>query len=298
MKLKELIERTSLKAAGLRAGLDVRMVEGLLMCTPIDPDDSRYTLDFVLPSMKMVEACRADDFDFFQPFIDAGKITVEDMHRAAARYHLGKTKSGQPLFWMIDDMRDPQDAHIMPDTWISTLLKAREPLLRYWRPTHCLFGLHLLCHTDHTDHIGNFSSNGRASTNDKASVGPVRAVCNTPVCVVESEASAVVLSELIPESLWMAYASMSFLSVEFFAPLMGRTVTVYPPTDASFATFPFFDELATAVRKRYRMNITVATLLEDHATDEQKARGIDLLDFLREAIGGRTHPSPPHGSPR
>ena len=105
------------------------------------PSDIRHQVDFILPSMPMVEACRADDFDFFEPFIAAGKVTVEQMRHAAERYYLGKTKSGQPIFWMIDDMLTPLDAHI-GSTWISTLLKVREPLLEYWQVQHCLFGLH------------------------------------------------------------------------------------------------------------------------------------------------------------
>ena len=53
-------------------------------------------LDFMLPSMPMVNACRADDFDFFQPLLDSGDLTVDQMHHAAQRYHLGKSKSGLP----------------------------------------------------------------------------------------------------------------------------------------------------------------------------------------------------------
>ena len=252
MKVEELIGRTSLRVAGQSVGVDVRMVEGRLECQAIDPDDPRYTMDFVMPTMKMVEACRADDFDFFQPLIDAGKLTAEQMHHAAGRYHLGKTRSGQPIFWMIDEMMDPLDGHVGADGWISTALKRREPLLRYWRPSHCFFGQHLL------------TDEGRA------------------VCVVESEQSAVVLSELFPESIWMAYVSIAFLSVERFAPLQGHPVTIYPCTDASFTTFPFFEDLAASVRKRYGMHVTVASILEDYATDEQKERGIDILDFIME----------------
>ena len=97
----------------------------------IEPEVSRPS-DFMLPSFPMIEACRANDFDFFLPFLDSGRLTIEDMHHAAERYHLGKTRSGQPVFWMIDDMLQPLDAHI-GEGWISTLLKRREPLLECWR---------------------------------------------------------------------------------------------------------------------------------------------------------------------
>jgi hypothetical protein len=90
MTLKEILSKCSLETLGREMGLEIRFVEGQLVCKPLDPDDPRYSADFILPSMKMVEACRADDFDFFLPWIEAGKITVEQMHRACQRYHLSE----------------------------------------------------------------------------------------------------------------------------------------------------------------------------------------------------------------
>ena len=106
----------------------------------------------------LTDFIKKNDFDFFQPFIAAGKLTVADMHHAAQRYHLGKTKSGQPMYWMIDDMLQPLDAHIGQDAWISQLLKKREPLLSSWQVHHCLFGLHLLTNTNLTNPTNNFSA--------------------------------------------------------------------------------------------------------------------------------------------
>lgn len=260
MLLKEIIAKSSVKAAGREAGLEVRMVEGQLVCRPLDPDDARYSVDFILPSMKMVEACRADDYDFFQPWIEAGRLTVAQMHHASARYHLGKSRSGKPMFWMMDERLEPQDAHIGSEGWLSTALKRREPLLSQWCPAHCLFGLHLLA---------------------SQPAGPL-----LPVAIVEDETSALVLSELFPETLWMAYVTIGHLDMRLFAPLTGRTVTIYPRTDPSFSTYLFFHDLAEEVRQHYDIHIGVASVLEDHATAEQKERCIDLLDFLREGIQG------------
>ena len=224
--------------------------------------DIRHQVDFILPSMPMVEACRADDFDFFRPLIDSGDLTVDQMHHAAQRYHLGKTKSGQPIFWMIDDMLQPLDAHI-GDTWISRILKQREPLLDCWQVQHCLFGLNLLSHTDFTDFTDNVSG-------------------LKPVSIVESEMSAVVLSEVLPESIWMAYATTSHLVPDLFAPLEGQTVTIYPRTDPTSSTFLFFEELADQTRRIYDIDLRVDSTLEDHATDDQKDRCIGLLEFITE----------------
>lgn len=215
--------------------------------------DIRHQVDFILPSMPMVEACRADNFDFFEPFIAAGKVTVEQMRHAAERYYLGKTKSGQPIFWMIDDMLQPLDAHI-GDSWISRILKQREPLLDCWQVQHCLFGLHLL------------------------------GVVGGDVCVVESEASAVVLSELFPESIWMAYATTSHLVPDLFAPLEGRRVTIYSRTDPTMSTFLFFEDLVDQTLRLYDLDLHVDTTLEDYATEDQKERSIDILDFIKEPL--------------
>jgi hypothetical protein len=287
MKLSELLARTSLKSLGREIGLDVQMVEGQLVCTPLDPNDPRYSMDFVMPSMKMISACRADDFEFFQPFIAAGKLTVEQMHHAAQRYHLGKTKSGQPMYWMIDDMLQPLDAHIGQDTWISQLLKKREPLLQYWQVHHCLFGLHLL-HTDFEPlDEGAAIKQGSSLSAYAASrlTGTLKSAgLKKPICIVECESSAVVLSELFPDSIWMAYCTVPHLDIDLFAPLEGRTVTIYPCTDPCMSNLLFFEELCDSVRKYYDITISVDRTLEDHATDAQKSRHIDLLDFLRESL--------------
>ena len=288
MKWNEVFCNT-FKSIGREVGLDVQMVEGYLTCTPLDPDDPRYSVDFILPSMKMVEACRANDFDFFQPWIEAGKITEEQMHHAAECYHLGKTKSGQPIFWMIDDMLDPLDAHI-GNGWISTILKKREPLIASWCPTHCLFGTHLLSErpTKGCDvPLRKHSARGGTTSQDvfernNTALRPKGT--DRTVAIVESEKSAVILSELFPETIWMAYATTPHLSPDLFAPLEGCTVTFYPRTDPTLSTFLFFEDLADQTRRQYDLDITVDTTLEDHATASQKDRCVDILEFLIDSL--------------
>ena len=255
MKVKELLSRTSLKAIGREIGLGISVVNRHIDINPLT-SDIRHPSDFLLPSQPMIDACRADDFDFFQPFIDAGKLTTEQMRHAAEHYHLGKTKSGQPIFWMIDDMQTPLDAHIGTDAWISTLLKVREPLLECWQVQHCLFGLHLTSDFSHQ---------------------------TSPIAIVESEQSAVVLSELFPECTWMAYVNTLHLCPDLFAPLEGHTVTIYPRTDPTLSTFLFFEDLVDITRRQYDIDITVDSTLEDHATADQKDRCIDILDFILES---------------
>ena len=243
--------------------------------------DVRKSVDFSIPSMPMVEACRADDFDFFAPFIAAGDLTVKQMLHACQRYYLGKTRSGRPVFWMVDDMLTPLDAHIGSSAWLSALLKAREPLIASWQVTHCLFGLHLLGHTDLTDDTDNFLNTDSCVPSVASGKAERQSVCpNKTVCVVESETSAVILSELFPEYVWMAYVTTAHLRPELFAPLLGHKVVLFPRTDPTLSNFLFFKDLAALVRQRYELDITVNRVLEDRATDEQKERCIDLVDFL------------------
>lgn len=215
--------------------------------------ETRKQVDLMLPSWPMVDACRADSLDAFQPFIAAGKLSVEDMHQACDRYYLGKTKTGTPIYWMIDDMNTPLDAHI-GDRWISTLLKNREPLIANWQVQHCLIGLHLLAHAE------------------------------SPISIVESESSAIVLSALFPETIWLAYATTTHLVPDLFAPLEGHIVTIYPNTDPTLSNYLFFQDLVTLTQQQYDLDITISPLLEDNATPTQKDRNIDLLDYLKESL--------------
>lgn len=238
--------------------------------------DVRQQVNFILPSWPMVDACRADSLDAFLPFIAAGKLSVEDMCQACDRYHLGQTKTGTPIFWMIDDMNTPLDAHI-GNRWISTLLKQREPLINAWHVQHCLFGLHLLAH------IGDWRNCGVAKPKaSNATGGPVPS--ESPISIVESESSAIVLSALFPETIWLAYATTSHLVPDLFAPLEGHIVTIYPNTDPTLSNYLFFQDLVTLTQEYYDIDISVDSTLEDHATDDQKERCIDLLDYLKESL--------------
>ena len=242
----------------------------------IAPEVKRQ-VDFILPSIAMVEACRGDDFDFFRPAIDTGRLTVDNMHHAANRYHLGRTKSGKPIFWMIDETGTPLDAHIGTSGWLSTLLKKREPLLQGWQVEHCLFGQHLLM-----SDVRWKKEDGRGSRNATLSPTSPLSPQQSNISVVESERSAVVLSELYPESLWMATGYAANLRVELLKPLDGRRVVLFPPTDESQDTYFAWLEVADQARRMYSLDISVSTVLEENATPDQKARKIDLVDYLFE----------------
>ena len=223
----------------------------------------------------LVELCRADDADFCQEVVAKGWLSEAQMAHAAERYRLGKSKKGKPIFWMIDERGIALDGRIGV-TWVSMIFKRRYPECgRYIVTKHCLFGEHLI-------------SERRATLGTDPSVQPeVADICVSPQCctvaIVESERSAVVLSELFPECIWMAYSYPSNFTVDKLAPLQGCVVSIYPHTDPTGCTYVSFLELADQARRLYDIDLSVVSLLEEHASEEQKERCIDILDFITES---------------
>lgn len=217
---------------------------------------------YSLPSPLMVDACRSDDSDFCHETVASGILTESQMRQAAERYRLGKSRSGKCIFWMIDEREGILDGRIDSPTmtfddahpiWISLMLKAREPdLLSFWQAPRCLFGLHLL------------SERGSGKS----------------VAIVESERSAVILSELFPQFVWLAYVNALCFTIDMLKPLKGRKVVLYPPTDSTGSTYLFWYDIADRARKCYHLDISVSYLLEDKATPQQKESRIDLVGLL------------------
>jgi len=227
------------------------------------------------------DECRSDDSYFCREVVAKGYLTEEQMHRAAARYQLGKSRSGKTIYWLIDESGVCRDGHI-GSSWVSEMLRHRFPdLAQYVRARHCLFGLHLLNSSYPT---GASHLNGSPPTGGvlaKASVPAGRARGDlSPVSIVESEASAVILSELQPEFTWMAVANIRGFSIEMLEPLKGRKVVVYPDTDDTMSNYVTWLDLAELARHSFHLDISVSNILEKHATVEQKKRKIDLIDFL------------------
>ena len=136
----------------------------------------------------------------------------------------------------------------------------------------CLFGMQLRSATLGTD----------PSVQPEVADIFVSPQCCT-VAIVESERSAVVLSELFPECIWMAYSYPSNFTVDKLAHLQGCVVSIYPHTDPTGCTYVSFLELADQARRLYDIDLSVVSLLEEHASEEQKERCIDILDFITES---------------
>ena len=200
----------------------------------------------------IAEQCLSADTDFCRETVAQGLLTEAQMAHAAQRYRLGSSKSGKCIFWMMDEQGRLRDGRL-DGKWVSVMLKARESeLQKRWYTEHCLFGLHLLAESDQYQ----------------------------PVAIIESEASAVILSELFPEQLWLATMYPVNFTIDRLAPLCGRTVTLFPRADLTATDYTAWLEIADQARRRYHLDISVSTVLEDNTTQEQKLQQVDLVGYL------------------
>ena len=228
---------------------------------------------------------------FCRAVVACGYMAEEQMRRAAQRYRLGMSRDGGVIFWQMDEhdvLRDGkimyyrEDCHRDHDrkpTWVSYLLKRNGQLPEDFKSEHCLFGLHL-CQTDITDptDINTCSDKKYILMKSERSV---QSVCqNKTICVVESEKTAIIMSEVKPEYIWLATGGKTELNVAKLRPLAGRKVILFPDTDETGETYREWYEVAEAATDVFGHPFTVSSILEQRATKAQKAAKIDIADLL------------------
>jgi hypothetical protein len=96
-----------------------------------------------------------------------------------------------------------------------------------------------------------------------------------PVAIVESQKSAIVGGLCLPKMLWMATGSKQWLKPERLQRFDDRQIILYPDADGYNA----WQQIATDAR-RLGLDVKVSSLIERRATDEQKAEGYDVADYL------------------
>ena len=227
---------------------------------------------------------------FCRALVANGYLSQEQMQRAALRYRLGMSRDGGVIFWQIDEHDVTHDGKIMyyrtdchrdkshNPTWVSALLARREaalmqtphhPLTLRHTTSHCLFGLHLL-----------------DVTNRPTVMEPMRDT--PPVAVVEAEKTAVIMSEIYPDYLWLAAGGLTQLQPDKFRPLRGHRLILFPDTDPTGEAYKLWYETAQMVQQQLFWEgsppIHVSDLLERHATEDQKQRKIDLADYYLESV--------------
>ena len=267
------------------------------------------------PTEWLWRRCLAINSQFCEAVVKAGYLTWEQMVSAACRYRLGATRQHGVIFWQIDQEERVRDGKVMyygPDchrlkdkqhhpTWVSALLRQRDPFPNSPHETsHCFFGTHLLSFPERQLPLLSRRGKGwsdppQSSSAQTPSISPYSggeaAALAVPglytVCVVEAEKTAVILSELYPQYVWLAAGGLGEVQVEKFRPLRGHKVILFPDTDPDGIAFKRWSEAAAIVMNQVFWEdsppIRVSPVLELHSSPSQKAAKIDLIEFLAKA---------------
>ena len=202
------------------------------------------------------------DTTFCRALVGCNYLTEEQMRRAAERYRLGRSRDGGVIFWQIDLAGNTRDGKIMyyredchrdktrNPSWVSSRMKAYYGYESDLPVERCLFGLHIL--------------EGGGS----------------PIAIVEAEKTAVIMSEVYPQYIWMAAGGLSMLTAEKLRPLSDRHVILFPDTDPDGKAFAHWQQIAKEASRHTLFPVYVSPLLERQATPVQKAAKIDIVDYL------------------
>ncbi|WP_397446912.1 DUF6371 domain-containing protein [Polaribacter sp. R77954] len=182
-------------------------------------------------------------------------FTQQDVLRVVKKYHICTTNYwyGATLFWQIDDLNRIRGGKIMKYnsitgkrvkepfnhvSWMHKQLKLPNFVLQ-----QCLFGLHLINTISKSDTI----------------------------CIVESEKTAIIMSLLIPDFLWLATGSKTGFKEEILAPVRKYKIIAYPDK-TEFSKW----NATTQLLNKKGFQIECSQLLENFDIED----GGDLVDFL------------------
>ena len=220
--------------------------------------------------------------------------------------HEERVRDGKVMYYGLDCHRDKG----RNPTWVSALLRRRDPFPNSPHETsHCFFGAHLISPLDERlfrppltpPNLGGETAIAvisplnerlfrppltppRSSFARLLPKGRKNSGGETAIAVVEAEKTAFILSERYPQYVWLAAGGLGEVQVDKFRPLRGRRVILFPDTDPEGMAYRRWYEAAQMVMQQPFWEdsppIRVSTILEQHASAEQKARKIDLVDFL------------------
>ena len=182
----------------------------------------------------------------------SGIVGHDKAVEAIKRYQVGTSKDGGTVFWQMDTqgrirtgkiIHYGSDGHRRKD--ILPVQWAHNLLkLPDFNLCQCLFGEHLL--------------------SDKSK----------PVAICESEKTAVIASCYLPGMIWVACGGCQNLSMKICEPLLGGTVVLFPDAGQ-------YDKWSTKAKELSEIcSVSVSSLIEEKATDEERKAGFDLADYL------------------
>ena len=171
----------------------------------------------------------------------------EQVAEVLARYRTGSTRDGRIIYWQIDEhgqvragkvMAYDLDGHRMKDgkgnvCWVHSMkidgIRFDEMLA-----PQCLFGEHLInvdvnvndnCHPEDIHREAQSTLSFSSSLALQAATPPL-------VMLVESEKTALIMSLVCPDKVWLATGGKANFKESMLWPLLGHEVAVYPDADA------------------------------------------------------------------
>ena len=183
------------------------------------------------------------------------RYTLESptIERLMDDYAIGSTKDEAIIYWQIDidgKVHDGKIQHYKENghrvggiDWVHSKLR-KAGTIKGEKPDQCLFGEHLL-----------------------------RLYPEKIIALVESEKNALIGSAVFPEYNWLATGCKGGLNMDKLKVLSGRTVVLFPDVDG-------FNAWSEKAKQMTFCKAIVSDLLENNATDEDRAGKIDIADWL------------------
>lgn len=189
-------------------------------------------------------------------------FSEEVVNNLIQKFKIGTSKHwiGANVFWQIDEKGKARTGKVMLYNsktgkrvkkpfnhidWVHSLLKKKNK--QDFHLTQCLFGIHQIIEEDNTKLIG----------------------------IVESEKTAILMSAIQNNYLWMATGGLSNINYMKLKPIMGRKIIFFPDLGA-------FDKWKVKANDLIKQGfqIKLSNVLEENATEEARNDGYDLADYF------------------
>ena len=184
---------------------------------------------------------------------------IENTKKLIAQYYISTSNlwEGATVFWQIDINKNIRTGKIMQynsitgkreknkNHWVHSILKLYDFNLK-----QCFFGEHLLIEM------------------------------NKVVAIVESDKTAVIMSHILPQYIWISCSGKDGLNENKFKVLKGRTVILFPDLskpEVKVSCIEFWSKKADEFKNI--ANIKVSDYLEKIASIEEKNKGLDIADY-------------------
>ena len=196
---------------------------------------------------------------------------------ALKRYRVGGTPDGATLWWQIDEqgrvhtgkamLYNPLTGHRVKEQGFPVNWAHRMRL--YGEPSdlvvpQCLFGEHLAPLLS--------PQGGKTAMPEYSPLGEIEGAA-----IVESEKTALIMSLVCPDKVWLATGGKANFKEQMLAPLIGLEVAVYPDADALHDWYTRAVEMNRTLGTRLHIPTGYYNLM-DH--DEARREGWDLADVL------------------